>query len=65
MSSSKSHKGMGDGEWMSRLRRFASSGVWPADAGNRPAPRQKRWYDLFQKVYKMSKRSQKKNSDGL
>ena len=46
----KSHKGMGDGEWMARLRAFASSGVWPSDAGNRPAPRQKKWHDLYQKV---------------
>jgi len=41
---------MGDGEWMARLRAFASSGVWPSDAGNRPAPRQKKWHDLYQKV---------------
>ncbi|MCI4379004.1 hypothetical protein PGIGA_G00222790 [Pangasianodon gigas] len=45
----KSHKAMGDQEWMSRLRRFASTGVWPSKAGNRPAPRQKKWYDLFQR----------------
>ncbi|MCI4378998.1 hypothetical protein PGIGA_G00222800 [Pangasianodon gigas] len=45
----KSHKAMGDQEWMSRLRRFASTGVWPSEAGNRPAPRQKKWYDLFQR----------------
>ena len=47
---SKSHKAMGDDEWMSRLKMFAASGVWPADAGNRPAPRQKKWFDLFNKV---------------
>ncbi|CAL8241487.1 unnamed protein product [Merluccius merluccius] len=43
------HKAMGDDEWMSRLKTFAASGVWPADAGNRPAPRQKKWFDLFNK----------------
>ncbi|KAJ8356716.1 hypothetical protein SKAU_G00195100 [Synaphobranchus kaupii] len=32
---------MGDEEWMSRLRTFAALGVWPSEAGNRPAPRQK------------------------
>ncbi len=35
-SKSKSHKAMPDTEWMSRLRKFASTGAWPADAGNRP-----------------------------
>jgi len=25
---------MGDGEWMARLRAFASSGVWPSGGGN-------------------------------
>ncbi|KAJ8393321.1 hypothetical protein AAFF_G00062220 [Aldrovandia affinis] len=40
---------MGDDEWMSRLRKFAASGVWPTEAGNRPALRQKRWYDLYWK----------------
>ncbi|KAL0970157.1 hypothetical protein UPYG_G00238140 [Umbra pygmaea] len=50
MSKPKTHKAMGDEEWMSRLKRFATSGVWPAEAGNRPAPRQKRWYDHFQKI---------------
>ncbi|XP_036419498.1 uncharacterized protein LOC118803096 [Colossoma macropomum] len=49
---SKSHKAMGDDEWMSRLKRFAASGIWPSDAGNRPAPRQKKWYDLYQKIEK-------------
>ncbi|XP_053091155.1 uncharacterized protein LOC113534513 isoform X1 [Pangasianodon hypophthalmus] len=48
----KSHKAMGDQEWMSRLRQFASTGVWPSEAGNRPAPRQKKWYDLFQRIDK-------------
>ncbi|CAB1460700.1 unnamed protein product [Pleuronectes platessa] len=43
---------MDDEEWMSRLRRFAAVGVWPADAGNRPAPRQKKWHDLFLKIEK-------------
>lgn len=50
MMSKKSHKALGDDEWMSRLRRFASTGVWPSEAGNRPAPRQKKWFDLFHKV---------------
>ncbi|KAB5574970.1 hypothetical protein PHYPO_G00215240 [Pangasianodon hypophthalmus] len=48
----KSHKAMGDQEWMSRLRQFASTGVWPSEAGNRPAPHQKKWYDLFQRIDK-------------
>ncbi|XP_059211301.1 uncharacterized protein LOC131989935 isoform X2 [Centropristis striata] len=50
--STKSHKAIGDGEWMSRLRAFASSGVWPSGAGNRPAPRQRKWHDLYQKIEK-------------
>ncbi|XDV52295.1 hypothetical protein PO909_021038 [Leuciscus waleckii] len=37
---------------MSRLRRFASTGVWPSEAGNRPGPRQKKWFDLFQGIDK-------------
>ncbi|KAJ8346583.1 hypothetical protein SKAU_G00279840 [Synaphobranchus kaupii] len=37
----KKHRAMGDEEWMSRLRTFAALGVWPSEAGNRPAPRQK------------------------
>ncbi|CAM4568947.1 unnamed protein product [Leuciscus chuanchicus] len=49
---SKSHKAMDDTEWVSRLRSFASTGVWPSDAGNRPAPRQKKWYSLYQKIDK-------------
>ncbi|XP_032439662.1 uncharacterized protein LOC116733080 [Xiphophorus hellerii] len=48
----KSHKGMGDGEWMARLKAFASTGVWPSNAGNRPAPRQKKWHDIYQKIEK-------------
>ncbi|KAJ8370130.1 hypothetical protein SKAU_G00101580 [Synaphobranchus kaupii] len=42
----KKHRAMGDEEWMSRLRTFAALGVWPSEAGNRPAPRQKKCYDL-------------------
>lgn len=49
-SKSKPHKAMADSEWMSRLRKFASTGAWPAGEGNRPAPRQKKWYELYQKV---------------
>ncbi|KAJ8340737.1 hypothetical protein SKAU_G00353700 [Synaphobranchus kaupii] len=41
---------MGDEEWMSRLRTFAALGVWPSEAGNRPAPRQKKWHDLYLKL---------------
>ncbi|XP_060943163.1 uncharacterized protein LOC133020572 [Limanda limanda] len=51
-SKDKKHRAMGDEEWMSRLRRFAVEGAWPADAGNRPAPRQKKWHDLFLKIEK-------------
>ncbi|CAL8329146.1 unnamed protein product [Merluccius merluccius] len=36
---------MGDDEWL----RLAASGLRPADAGNRPAPRHKKWFDLFNK----------------
>lgn len=46
----KSHKAMSDGEWLARLQKFASSGVWPSGEGNRPAPRQKRWHELYLKV---------------
>ncbi len=46
----KEPQGHGDGEWMARLRAFASSGAWPSGEGNRPAPRQRKWYDLYQKV---------------
>ncbi|KAJ8356373.1 hypothetical protein SKAU_G00191670 [Synaphobranchus kaupii] len=38
----KKHRAMGDEEWMSRLRTFAALGVWPSEAGNRLAPRQKK-----------------------
>ncbi|KAK3524874.1 hypothetical protein QTP86_010602 [Hemibagrus guttatus] len=34
---------MGYEEWMSCLQPFASTGVRPSEAGNRPAPRQKKW----------------------
>ncbi|XP_039670276.1 skin secretory protein xP2-like [Perca fluviatilis] len=47
----KSHKSMGEGEWMARLRAYASSGVWPS-GGNRPAPKQRKWHDLYQKIEK-------------
>ncbi|KAI7789647.1 hypothetical protein IRJ41_006644, partial [Triplophysa rosa] len=50
--SKKSHKAFGDDEWMFSLRRFASTGVWPSEAGNRPAPRQKKWFELFQRFTK-------------
>ncbi|XP_057184272.1 putative uncharacterized protein DDB_G0290521 [Triplophysa rosa] len=50
--SKKSHKAFGDDEWMFSLRRFASTGVWPSEAGNRPAPRQKKWFELFQRIDK-------------
>ncbi|CAG12997.1 unnamed protein product [Tetraodon nigroviridis] len=39
--SSESHQAMGDGEWMARLRSYATTGVWPS-GGNRPAPRQRK-----------------------
>ncbi|XP_031172172.2 uncharacterized protein LOC116061928 isoform X2 [Sander lucioperca] len=48
----KSHKAMGDSEWMARLRKFASTGAWPAGEGNRPAPRQTKWYELYQRIEK-------------
>nr|XP_055051854.1 uncharacterized protein LOC129437619 isoform X2 [Misgurnus anguillicaudatus] len=48
----KKHRAMSEGEWMARLRRFATQGVWPSEAGNRPAPRQKKWHDLYQKIEK-------------
>ena len=35
---------------MSRLCKFVSTGVWPASEGNKPAPRQNKWYDLYQRV---------------
>lgn len=46
----KKHRSMGDSEWLSRLKTFATTGVWPSNVGNKPAPRQKRWYALYQKV---------------
>ncbi|RVE72561.1 hypothetical protein OJAV_G00039730 [Oryzias javanicus] len=52
MESKKTHKAMSDSEWMSRLRTFASTGSWPSSAGNRPAPRQKKWHDLYNKIEK-------------
>ncbi|KAK1889705.1 Titin like [Dissostichus eleginoides] len=48
----KAHKAMSDSEWMSRLRKFASTGAWPAGEGNRPAPRQKKWFELYQRIEK-------------
>ncbi|KAJ8349270.1 hypothetical protein SKAU_G00244000 [Synaphobranchus kaupii] len=53
--STKKHKAMRDGEWMARLKKFATTGVWPSEAGNRPAPRQKRWHDLYQRKLKREK----------
>ncbi|KAG9267559.1 hypothetical protein AMEX_G18412 [Astyanax mexicanus] len=41
---------MGDEEWVARLKTFAGTGVWPSEAGNRPAPRQKKWHELYQKA---------------
>ncbi len=46
----KKHRAMGDEEWMSRLRKFAAVGVWPSEAGNRPALRQSKWHDMYLKV---------------
>lgn len=46
----KSHKAMSDAEWISRLKKFASTGIWPSNEGNRPAPRQKKWYEIYQRV---------------
>ncbi|KAK1906080.1 NAD-dependent histone deacetylase HST3 [Dissostichus eleginoides] len=43
---------MGDAEWLARLKAFANSGVWPSEGGNKPAPRQRKWYDLYQKIEK-------------
>ena len=42
----KKHKAMADSDW----RKFASTGAWPAGEGNRPAPRQKKWSELYQRV---------------
>lgn len=46
----KSHKAMSDAEWILRLKKFASTGIWPSNEGNRPAPRQKKWYEIYQRV---------------
>ncbi len=46
----KSHKAMSDVEWDLRLKKFASTGIWPSNYGNRPAPRQKKWYEIYQRV---------------
>ncbi|XP_057184794.1 uncharacterized protein LOC130551257 [Triplophysa rosa] len=51
MATKRSHKAMSDAEWVSRLRKFASTGVWPSD-GNRPAPRQKKWHEIYQRIEK-------------
>ncbi|KAK0151887.1 hypothetical protein N1851_006746 [Merluccius polli] len=47
--SSKKHRAMGAEEWVCRLKAFASSGTWPSSAGNRPSPRQAKWFNLYQK----------------
>ena len=39
--SSKSHKAMADSEWMSPLRKFPSTGVWPTGEGNRQSSQEK------------------------
>lgn len=49
-SNTKSHKPMTDSEWMSRLRKFACTGVWPANEGNKPSTRQKKWHELYLRV---------------
>lgn len=41
---------MGNEEWMLCLQKFAAVGVWPSEAGNRLAPRQRKWHDLYLKV---------------
>ncbi|XP_027138765.1 protein piccolo-like [Larimichthys crocea] len=51
----KPHRAKGENEWISRLRRFAASGVWPSETGNRPAPLQKKWHDLYLKIEKCPK----------
>ncbi|XP_073805185.1 uncharacterized protein [Danio rerio] len=50
--SGKSHKAMSDADWISRLKKFASTGVWPSNEGNRPAPRQKKWHEIYQRIEK-------------
>ncbi|KAK0135333.1 hypothetical protein N1851_028826 [Merluccius polli] len=52
MMSSKKHRAMGAEEWVCRLKAFASSGTWPSSAGNRPSPRQAKWFNLYQKIEK-------------
>ena len=46
----KAHRAMPDSVWYARLQEFADKGVWPSSAGNRPAPRQAKWYRLYQEV---------------
>ncbi|XP_073805070.1 uncharacterized protein isoform X3 [Danio rerio] len=43
---------MSDADWISRLKKFASTGVWPSNEGNRPAPRQKKWHEIYQRIEK-------------
>ncbi|XP_076869509.1 uncharacterized protein LOC143519694 isoform X3 [Brachyhypopomus gauderio] len=50
--SKKSHKAMADTDWLARLQAFANTGVWPSSEGNRPAPRQKKWHELYNKIQK-------------
>jgi hypothetical protein len=51
---SKSHKARPDSEWYAKLRIYAESGEWPRQfqgkVANRPAPRQKKFYDIYEKV---------------
>lgn len=49
--SKKTHKSMTDAAWLARMKTFAESGVWPQHLGNRPAPRQKKWHDMYKKVH--------------
>ena len=46
----KSHKAMPDREWHKRLRTFASTGTWKTECGNRPRPKQMKWYEAYKKV---------------
>jgi hypothetical protein len=39
---------MPDEEWSKRLQQYAATGCWTG--GNKPAPRQKKWYQLYKKV---------------
>ncbi|XP_035988143.1 uncharacterized protein LOC110367754 isoform X2 [Fundulus heteroclitus] len=48
----ESRKSIPDSVWMSRLRSFAATGSWPAEQGNRPAPRQEKWYQLYHMIEK-------------